>query len=58
MGNDSELNQKLLREMFNTIRNAEIRNIKTQTKDDKSMANSIEHYISRKVKEEAQQNED
>lgn len=58
MGNDSELNQKLLREMFNAIRNAEIRNIKTQTKDDKSMANSIEHYVSRKVKEEAKQNED
>ena len=51
MGNN-ELDQKLLRKMFNAIRSAEIKNIKTQKRDDKVMVRLIEKYISDRVKEE------
>ena len=44
--------------MFNTIRSEEIKNIKTQVKDDKRMVKGIERYISKKVKEEMEKNED
>ena len=58
MENDKELNSKLLKEMFNAIRSAEIKNVKTQKKDDKGMIQSIEKYIFEKVGEEMKQNED
>ena len=52
------LDDKLLREMYNVIRSAEIKNIKTQKNDDKQMVSAIEKYIVKKVEEEARQNED
>ena len=57
MGNN-ELDQKLLRKMFNAIRSAEIKNFKTQKRDDKVMVRLIEKYISDRVKEEMKKNED
>ncbi len=58
MENNKELDTRLLRVMFNTIRSEEIKNIKTQVKDDKRMVKGIERYISKKVKEEMEKNED
>lgn len=58
MENKKDLDPKLLREMFNLIRSAEIQNIKTQKKDDKGMVRSIEEFINRKVGEEMGKNED
>lgn len=58
MKNNKELDTRLLRVMFNTIRSEEIKNIKTQVKDDKRMVKGIERYISKKVKEEMEKNED
>ena len=58
MGNNKELDEQLLRKMFNSIRSAEIKNIKTQKKDDKSMVRIIEEYVSNKVREEMKNNED
>ena len=58
MANDKGLNQQLLRKMFNAIRNAEIKNIKTQKQDDKGMVRIIEKYISDQIEEEANKNED
>ena len=42
MVNNGDLDEQLLRKMFNVIRTAEIKNIKTQKKDDKGMIRSIE----------------
>ena len=56
MGN-KELNETLLREMYNAIRKVEIKNIKTQKNDDKQMVASIEKYIYKKVEEEVQGDE-
>ena len=58
MANNNNLDQKLLRVMFNSIRSAEIKNIKTQKKDDKGMVKLIEDYVSKKVREESKANED
>lgn len=58
MANKKDLDPHLLRNMFNAIRSAEIKNIKTQTKDDKGMVRAIENYISKKVGEEMNTNED
>lgn len=52
MANNKELDQQLLRSMFNTIRNAEIKNIKTQKRDDKGMVHGIEEFVNKKVGEE------
>lgn len=49
---NKELNKILLREMFNTIREYEIKNIKTQKLDDKQMVNVITDYIDKKVRKE------
>lgn len=57
MENNNDLDPKLLRSMFNAIRSAEIKNIKTQSKDDKAMIRSIERYINSKVNEEMSKNE-
>lgn len=46
------LDQRLLREMFNAIRSAEIKNVKTQKADDKKMANNIMKYVVDKVGKE------
>ena len=46
MENNNELDQQLLKKMFNVIRNTEINNIKTQRRDDKGMVSAIEKYIS------------
>lgn len=51
------LDEKLLREMYNAIRSAEIKNIKTQKNDDKQMINAIERYIVKKVEEEVKKDE-
>ena len=51
------LDEMLLREMYNAIRSAEIKNIKTQKNDDKQMVSAIERYIVKKVEEEIQKNE-
>lgn len=58
MASKKELDPHLLRTMFNSIRSAEIKNIKTQTKDDKGMVRVIEDYVSKKVREEMNKNED
>lgn len=52
------LDSQLLRSMFNSIRSAEIKNIKTQKKDDKSMVRAIEEFVSNKVGEEMKKDED
>ncbi len=58
MEKNKDLNLQLLRMMFNQIRSAEIKNIKTQKQDDKGMVRIIEDYISKKVREEMRDNED
>lgn len=58
MVSKKDLDPHLLRNMFNAIRSAEIKNIKTQTKDDKGMVRIIEDYVSKKVREEMNKNED
>jgi len=58
MENKKDLDLQLLRTMFNSIRSAEIENIKTQKKDDKSMVRVIEEYVSNKVREEMKRDED
>lgn len=57
MANKKELDSHLLRTMFNAIRSAEIKNIKTQKQDDKGMVKVIEQYIDKKVKEEMKKDE-
>lgn len=57
MANNQELNPELMRKMFNSIRSAEIKNIKTQKQDDKGMVGIIEKYIDEKVREEMKDNE-
>jgi hypothetical protein len=57
MVNNGDLDEQLLRKMFNVIRTAEIKNIKTQKKDDKGMIRSIETYVIGKVEEEMKKNE-
>ncbi len=52
MENNKNLNQELMREMFNKIRNAEIKNINIQKYDDKQMVARIMQYVDKKVKEE------
>lgn len=58
MVKNEELDEQLLKTMFNAIRNAEIKNIKTQKHDDKKMVNMIEDYVSKKVQEEINKYED
>lgn len=58
MANKKDLDPQLLRSMFNAIRSAEIKNIKTQKLDDKGMVRIIEDYISKKVREEMNDDED
>lgn len=57
MVNNGDLDEQLLRKIFNVIRTAEIKNIKTQKKDDKGMIRSIETYVIGKVEEEMKKNE-
>lgn len=56
--NKKELDPKLMRIMFNSIRSAEIKNIKTQKLDDKGMVRCIEEYVTKKVREEMSEDED
>ena len=42
--NNNVINKQLMREMFMTIRSAEIKNINTQKRDDKSMVKAIYEY--------------
>ena len=58
MENKKDLDLQLLRLMFNSIRSAERKNIKTQKKDDKGMVRAIEDFIDRKVREEMKKDED
>jgi len=58
MASNKELDEQLLRKMFNSIRGAEIKNIKTQKRDDKGMIKVIEKYVVEKVGEEMKNNED
>ena len=51
MENKEQINSTLLRDMFNTIRTAEIKNVKTQKYDDAKMASRITAYIKRTVEE-------
>lgn len=53
-----DLDLQLLRSMFNTIRKAEIENVKTQKRDDKGMVQGIEKYVNKKVEEEMKGYED
>lgn len=46
------LNGTLLREMYNTVRSEEIKNIKTQKYDNRQMVSRIEKYIFDKVQKE------
>ena len=57
MANDKDLDKQLLRNMFNSIRSAEISNVKTQKRDDKAMVREIENYVSKKVGEEMKDHE-
>lgn len=57
MANNQEVNVELMRKMFNTIRSAEVKNIKTQKQDDKGMVGIIEKYINGKVEEEMNKDE-
>ena len=57
MANNSELDRRLMREMFNTIRSSEIKNINTQKYDDKAMVRRIEGYISSTIKKEMKADE-
>ena len=57
MGNEKQLDEQLLSEMFNAIRSAEIKNIKTQKRDDKGMVKIVTEYISKKVGKEIESNE-
>ena len=52
MAINNELDPQLLKTMFNAIRSAEIKNIKTQMQDDKGMVKKIEEFIYNKVREE------
>lgn len=52
MMNEKDLDTQLLRSMFNSIRSAEIKNIKTQKRDDKDMVRVIEEFVYKKVGEE------
>lgn len=58
MENKGNIDSVLSREMFNQIRSAEIKNIKTQKQDDKGMTRIIEKYIYDKVTQGGNQNED
>ena len=58
MASNKELDEQLLRKMFNSIRKVEIKNIKTQNKDDTGMIRIIMDYVSGKVREEMKDNED
>lgn len=58
MESKKDLDLQLLRSMFNTIRSAEIKNIKTQKKDEKGMVRAIVEFINKKVGEEMKKNED
>lgn len=49
---NKDLDPTLMREMFNAIRSAEIKNIKTQKNDDKHMVSAITEYITKKVGKE------
>ncbi len=50
--------KQLMREMFMTIREAEIKNINTQKNDDKKMVKNITNYICKQIEKEATKNED
>ncbi len=58
MESKKDLDSQLLKSMFNAIRSAEIKNIKTQKRDDKGMVRDIEEFVNKKVGEEMKQNED
>ncbi len=58
MESKKDLDSQLLRSMFNSIRSAEIKNIKTQKRDDKGMVRVIEEFVNRKVGEEMKRDED
>lgn len=58
MVNEKDLDTQLLRSMFNSIRSAEIKNIKTQKRDDKDMVRVIEEFVYKKVGEEMKKYED
>lgn len=49
---NNELDSTMLREMFNSIRSAEIKNVKVQKYDDKKMVTLISDYIVKKVEKE------
>jgi hypothetical protein len=51
MENNQEVDKRLLREMFNDVRSAEIKNVKIQKYDDKQMAQRITKYVIRKAGE-------
>lgn len=58
MASKNDLDPQLMRSMFNAIRSAEIKNVKTQKKDEKGMVRAIVDYVYKKVGEEMKKNED
>ena len=54
MGTNKDVNPRLVRTMFNSIRSEEIKNIKTQKRDDKGMVKIIEDYVIRKIKDDTE----
>lgn len=58
MANNKDLDPQLMRSMFNEIRNAEIKNVKTQKKDEKGMVRAIVEFVNKKVGEEMKRDED
>ena len=57
MENNKDLDQKLLRTMFNSIRSTEIKNIKTQKVDDKGMIKAIVKHVFEMVSKEMNDDE-
>ena len=49
MQNNDEIDKALLREMFNAIRNFEIKNVKLAKYKDQDMSKHIAKYITKKV---------
>jgi hypothetical protein len=49
---NNEINSSMLRDMFNAIRQEEIKNIKVNKFDDKTMVKRISSYIEKNINKE------
>ncbi len=46
---NNEIDKKLLRDLFDKVRSAEIKNVKIQKLDDKEMAKTIYKFLKKKL---------